>query len=83
MKRVAIWHICGLLALAFVAHFWITVADPLKRHWHYPGEATGFLIGFLVSLMLSVAAGMKGSRAWYAATFALFVTLVMVMVGMH
>ena len=83
VKRTMVWNLSGFLAAVFIVHFWILLFDPFKTNWHYPGEATGFSIGALVSLVFSVAAGVKASHYWYAATVALLVTILLVMARMH
>lgn len=80
VKHTIVWHLSGFLAALFIVHFWILL---FKTNWHYPGEATGFLIGVLVSLVFSVVAGVKASHYWYAATVALLMTILLVMARMH
>jgi hypothetical protein len=78
-----IWHTAGLLSLVFVVHFWLLAVNPWKLGWHYPGEASGFLLATVLALTLSILAAVRGSRYWYAATTAVVITLVAVMFQMH
>jgi len=83
MKTGTLWNICGVLSLLILAHFWIVLLDPFKRGWHYPGEAAGFLIAIVAAGLLSVAAGIGGSRYWYGSTLGVVVTVGFVMTRMH
>ncbi|MEO6830019.1 MAG: hypothetical protein ABI164_09415 [Acidobacteriaceae bacterium] len=83
MKISRLWNICGFLSLLILAHFWIVLLDPFKRGWHYPGEAAGFLVAVVAAGLLSVAAGIGGSRYWYGSTVAVALTVGFVMTRMQ
>jgi hypothetical protein len=83
MRKTPLWHICGIVSLLVLAHFWVILLDPFKRGWHYPGEAAGFPGAILVAGILSLAASVGGSRYWYVLTSAVVITVLFVMSRMH
>jgi len=72
------WHLCGAIAALFIAMLALGVvahAFPLPRI-----SAGTFLLAYLGAAALSVVAGLKASRWWFALTacFAVLVVLLWV-----
>jgi hypothetical protein len=79
MARRWPWHLLGFIAGLSICYAWLAV---LTRKLPVPPMMGGVFIGwFLGSVLLSIAAGRRGSKWWYLVTVCFGLTLVLLWVG--
>ena len=74
------WNLIGLLTAASIIYFWLCVFVRKLPTPRMSGNV--FLVWFLGSLILSIAAGRLASRWWYLASGAFVLTYIAIAGGM-
>jgi hypothetical protein len=67
-KRPKLGAVFGFVSVAILGHIWIVFLAPIKWNLSYPVGDFWVLVTMLVAIMMSIAAGMLGTRQWFFLT---------------